>query len=255
MAVLLAALVVIRGPLSGPERQLRIVTVPALAALTEDLAAAYRHRHPELLTLVDRVSTDAVAADRLRRGSADVALLAAPQPPSGSRPLGWRPLVVAADSGLGLDALSLRDLGRVFGQEVTVWSELGSASGRPILPVERAAEDIDHIAFSRLVYGGVRGVVRNALLVPDDSGARAAVESRAGAIAYLGLRAAGGLRALRVDGRAAEPDAVRSGAYPLTLAVFAGFPAEGRSGYASGFAEFGRSDDGQRIVDVHELRL
>lgn len=255
LALLLGALLLVRGPLSGPARQLRIVTVPALTALTEELAATYRHQHPELLALVDRVSTEVEAGDRLRRGDADVAVLAAPRPPAGSRAIGWRPLVVAADSVLALDELSLRDLGRVFGQEVTVWSELGSASTRPIVPVERAPEDLDHLAFSRLVFGDARGVVRNALLVPDDSAARTAVEGRAGAIAYLGLRAAAGLRSVRIAGLAADPASIRSGGYPLTLTVFASLPAGGRSGYASGFAEFARSDPGQRVVDAHEVRL
>jgi phosphate transport system substrate-binding protein len=209
--------------------------------LAEDLARAYHQRHPDVTLLVDHL--DAASARR-----ADLTLATSG---TGVR-IGWRPLVVAADPGLGLTSVSKEALGRIFSQAVSVWAEMGGPE-RPIVPVDRPSGDADHSAFTRFLFGGPRPPVANALLVPDDQRAAAAA-LRPGAIAYLGLRAAGRLNPLELDGVQPDPAAVKDGRYPMRQGigvVTTGGPA---LRLARDFTDFAVSDAGQLIIDRHEVR-
>jgi ABC-type phosphate transport system substrate-binding protein len=229
-----------------------VVTVPSVAVLVEELADAYRLQNPGLLVLVDRVRGAPEAAAALRAGRADLAVTTSSQLNGGARRLGWRPLLVATGSTAGVDSISSPDLARVYSQEVTLWSELGSASPLPITPVDRPGDHEDHLALARLLYGAPRAVVANALLVPDDERAAAALAGRGGAIGYLGRRAATGLHLLPLDGVAAEPDLVRQGRYPLTESIVA---QTGASAHASGLVAFALAGAGQRVIDQREVGL
>lgn len=252
VAFILAAgwLAITGAPAGGPARTMTVATTVTLAPLAEELAADFRHVHPEVVVLVDRFPGPDGARAESRSGRADVLVL----PGSSGELVGRRALALAADPALGLRSISLADLARIYEQTATLWSDVGRYPQQPVTPVERAAADFDHQAFTQLVVGRPHDPVDNSLVVPDDAGAAAAL-ARPGTIAYLGLRSAPAGDLVSLDGVPCSPETVRSGAWRLVEDVRA--EAVGRSGsrYPADFVSYARSAVGQAVVDRHEVSL
>jgi len=241
-----------QAPAGGPARTLTVATTSTLAPLAEELADSFRRAHPELVVLVDRFATTAGARGEATAGRADVLLLTG----SDGRLIGRRALALAVNSQVPLHAISLADLARLYAQRATLWSDLGAAPGvpAPVTPVDREAGDVDHQAFDLVVFGQAQEPVNNALVVPDDAAAAAAL-ARPGAIAYLGLRSASAGDLVTLDGVTCAPQSVRSGAWKLVEEVRAQAVSRTGSRYPSDFVTYARSSSGQAVVDRHEVSL
>lgn len=243
-------LAIVRAPAGGPARTLTVATTVTLAPLSEELAANFRRNHPEVVILVDRFVTADEARREAASGRADVLVL----PGTTGERIGRHALALAADPALGLHAITSTALGRIYSQTATLWSDIGDFASAPITPVDRTVIDADHQLFVNVVLGHPQDPVNNALIVPDDAGAAAAL-SRPGTIAYLGLRSAAGAALVDLDGVACSPETVRSGAWRLAVDVRAEAVSASGSRYPSDFVRYARSPAGQAVVDRHEVAL
>jgi hypothetical protein len=203
-----------------------------------------------VVVLVDRFPASAGARAEAAAGRADVLLVTG----SDGQLIGRRALALAINGQVSLRAISTADLGRLYSQRATLWSDLGALPEIPVTPVDRDPSDTDHLAFDAAVFGQPEDPVNNALVVPDDPSA-AATLSRPGAIAYLGLRSAPAGQLVALDGVTCGPDSVRSGAWKLVEEVRAQAVGGSGSRYPSDFVSYARSRAGQAVVDRHEVSL
>lgn len=221
----------------------RIAGSTSVQPLAEVLAEAYAARGGGRVTIQGGGSTAGIQA--LQNGVADLGAvsrsLTADESGKGLRAhiIGYDVLVVAVHPTNPLQNLSREQLACVFSGEVRDWAELGGPSGRIHL-FSREAGSGSREAFTALV-----GPVGRHALIQNNSGAlRLAVMNDPQAIGYINLGSAllGGVKPLRIDGRAPE-EAGYPLRRPLSL-VSLGEP----SGDVAAFLRFALSPEGQRLV-------
>ena len=128
---------------------------------------------------------------------------------------------------------------RIYTGEITNWSELGGAD-QEIIPLQRNPEAGSQSLMEKLVMKGTPMMEAPKEYVAESMGglmeAVRGYDSSAGAIGYSvyyyaeEMRAAEGLKLLKLEGVAPEPDAIRTGAYPLTNPYYVVIPASAPEG-------------------------
>ncbi len=157
-----------------------------------------------------------------------------------------------------VESLTVDQIRRIYTGEITNWSEVGGPD-EPIIPLQRNPEAGSQSLMEKLVMRGTPMMEPPTQYVATSMGglmeAVRGYDSSAGAIGYSvyyyaeEMRAAEGLKLLRVEGVAPEPEAIRSGAYPLTNPYYVVLPASAPEGSpARVIRDWLLSEDGQRLA-------
>jgi phosphate transport system substrate-binding protein len=169
-----------------------------------------------------------------------------------------REIVVARD-GLAIivhpsnpvEGLRVGEVKQIFAGDLTGWGPLGGED-KPITVVTREEGSGTRGAFQDLVMGKTR--IFNGAITQDSNGTvREIVAHDPAAVGFISLGLVNDqVRALRLDGAAANGENIRNGSYKLVrpfLFVTRGEP----SGTAKAFIEFILSDEGQALVKEEGL--
>ena len=138
-----------------------------------------------------------------------------------------------------VDSITVDEARRIYTGEITNWSQLGGAD-QEIIPLQRNPEAGSQSLMEKLVMDGTPMMEPPMEYVAGSMGglmeAVRGYDASAGAIGYSvyyyaeEMRAAKGLKLLKIDGVAPEPEAIRSGAYPLTNPYYVVIPASAEEG-------------------------
>ena len=138
-----------------------------------------------------------------------------------------------------VESITVDQARRIYTGEIKNWSELGGAD-QEIIPLQRNPEAGSQSLMEKLVMQGTPMMDPPKEYVAESMGglmeAVRGYDSSAGAIGYSvyyyaeEMRAAEGLKLLRIDGVEPEPDAIRSGAYPLTNPYYVVIPSSAPEG-------------------------
>lgn len=226
-----------------PSVGLRIAGSTSVQPLAEVLAEEYGRAGGARISIQGGGSTAGLQA--LLTGVADLAAISRRLAPGEAGQglqahiIGYDVLTIAVHPQNPVDGLTRAQLRRLFAGEVDDWADLGGRPGAIHL-ISREAGSGSREAFRALV-----GPISPTALVQGSSGAiRAAVMNDPQAVGYISLGAAhlGGVKPLRIDGRAPGESGYPL-LRPLSLVV-AGQPSR----EAEAFIRFALSPDGQRLV-------
>ncbi len=243
-------------PTAEPTRaeavSLTVVCPDALGPVVRAAATVYQREHTEVeITVVLRA--DALAAEALRRGEADLALLtwlpeALPEE-AWIRPVSRDGLAIAVNPQNGIAGLTMTQLQDLYQGRLEDWARWGGLPGPPQL-ISRETASGDAAFFQAWVMRDAR-VSLNALLAPSTEAVLQFVVEDQLAIGYLSsARVSGQVRALPVNGIPPAKETVATGLYPMTRTQFVVTLAEPEEP-GRGFVQWLLAAPGQSIFEAH----
>lgn len=157
-----------------------------------------------------------------------------------------------------VESLTIDQVRKIYTGEITNWKEVGGLD-EPIIPLQRNPEAGSQSLMEKLVMQGTPMMEPPTQYVATSMGglmeAVRGYDSSAGAIGYSvyyyaeEMRAAQGLKLLSIEGVAPEPEAIRSGAYPLTNPYYVVIPASAPEGSpAHVIRDWLLSEEGQKLA-------
>jgi phosphate transport system substrate-binding protein len=146
--------------------------------------------------------------------------------------------------------LSMAQIRDVFTGKITSWKSLGGAD-RPMTVVSREAGSGTRSSFEKIV-GGI-SLTKDAVVQDSNGTIRETVANDANAVGYLSHGLINEkIKAITVDGKAAEIEEMISGAYPLVRPIY--FLTKGApSGAMKEFIDYVLSDAGQKAIKADGL--
>ena len=236
----------------------RIDGSPALAPLARALADAYRAQHPSSVVTVGGGLGSRERIDAVRQGRIDIALasqiVASELATQGlaAHEVAKSAVVFAVNSGVSVASLSSRQICDAYRGAVTNWRELGG-SDLPLAVRTRPAAEVDAV----IVLAGIEcfraasSLSSVALTIERPEQMAAELSSVPGALGMTSMpfveQSGGRIKALALDGIAADAERVRRGEYPLTRSAFL-VTSTSPSSSVAGFIAFVRSDAGARVI-------
>lgn len=155
-------------------------------------------------------------------------------------------IAVVVNPANPIKKLSLEQIKGIYTGEITNWKEVGGKNAE-IVVISRDSSSGTFGAFSELALDEEK-VTPTALLQASNGAVAGVVSENKDAIGYVGLGyLSPSLQAVDVNGIECSLDTVKSGAYPISRALFMftnGWPA----GITADFINFILSDEGQEIV-------
>jgi phosphate transport system substrate-binding protein len=253
-ATLLVALLVVSFGLGGrKEGALEVIGSTSIEPFAEMLAQEYEKTYPGRYVNVQGGGSTAGIQAAIN-GIADIGMC--------SRALkadetGFKDFIVARD-GLAVvihpsnpvGNLSRAQIQKIFAGDIINWKPLGGED-RPIRVITREEGSGTREAFMKLVMGKAR-VSRKALTQESNGAVKELVRNDPGAIGYMSLGLAHGLKLAVVDGVAPSTEAVVSGQYPLVrpfLFVTRGEPSD----RARAFIDYMLSPPSQQLLEQEGL--
>lgn len=220
-ALLLVCLLVLSSSACGPQplsvtrepASLHVVGADSCATLVRDAAAAYEEDHP-WVTVTHQVLNNALAAEALREGEADLALLSWGPVGAEKETLWMEPfardgvavIVHPASSFSEIDIAQLREIFR---------GHLQAYQGDVLTVVSREEGSGTRAAFESIVLDG-EDTTLNAVVMPSSEAMVDYVASTPEAIGYASTRCLDDrVRALPVEGVLPTTQTVADGSYPL----------------------------------------
>jgi phosphate transport system substrate-binding protein len=146
--------------------------------------------------------------------------------------------------------LSMTQIRDVFTGKIVSWKSLGGAD-KPITVVSREAGSGTRSSFEKIV-GGI-SLTKDAVVQDSNGTIRETVANDANAVGYLSHGLINEkIKALTVEGKAAEIEEMISGAYPLVRPIY--FLTKGApSGAMKEFIDYVLSDAGQKAIKADGL--
>ncbi|MCX5655087.1 MAG: phosphate ABC transporter substrate-binding protein [Planctomycetota bacterium] len=253
-AALLVALLVVSFGLGGrKEGALEVIGSTSIEPFAEMLAQEYEKTYPGRYVNVQGGGSTAGIQAAIN-GIADIGMC--------SRALkadetGFRDFIIARD-GLAVvihpsnpvSNLTREQIGKIFAGDIANWRGLGGED-RPIHVISREEGSGTREAFMKLVMGKAR-VSRKALTQESNGAVKELVRNDPGAIGYMSLGLAHGLKLVAVDGVAPSTEAALSGKYPLVrpfLFVTRGEPSE----RGKAFIDYVLSPPAQKLLEQEGL--
>jgi phosphate transport system substrate-binding protein len=220
---------------------------PALA----ELAAAFHEQAPLVSVAVDEAGTG-YGLESLRSGQADLAL--ASWLPEGmdaswqATPIARDGIAVVVHPDNPLDGVGLLQLQDLFSGRAYEWQVVGlTAALGAVQPVSREEGSGTRAAFEALAMDG-RSVTPRAVVVTTSQGVVDYVAGHPEAIGYVSSGyLSPAVNALRLEGEAPTPEAVRQGSYPLSRQLWV-VTREPAPAAVQEFLEFVLGPVGQGIV-------
>jgi len=253
-AALLAAVLVVSFGLGGrKEGALEVIGSTSIEPFAEMLAQEYEKEYPQHYVNVQGGGSTA-GIQAATNGIADIGMC--------SRGLkaeetGFKDFVIARD-GLAIvvhpsnpaSNLTRTEIQKIFAGDLVNWKQCGG-DDRPIRVITREEGSGTREAFMKLVMGKAR-VFRKALTQESNGAVKELVRNDPGAIGYMSLGLAHGLKLLAVDGVEPSAEAALSGKYPLVrpfLFVTRGEPSE----RAKAFIDYVLSPPAQQLMEREGL--
>jgi phosphate transport system substrate-binding protein len=246
----LSAATACSSPAAGvPDSELRLVVADSCAALAGRLAQAYEQERPGVDVEID-VFNSGVAAQRLRDGNADLALISwldRGRDADGIWTHDFAPQAVAVivHPSLPLEETELDQLRAVF------QAQLQELDGQQLQPVSRE-EGAGIRAFFEWIVLGSDSVAQTAIVMPSSQSVVEYVGRSPGAVGYvstteLGEPANANVRVLRMRDVLPSAAAASDGSYPLANRLWMATVGEPR-GEAREFAQWLLGPGGQGVI-------
>ncbi len=241
-------------PLPPPQtpQALLIASAETIAPTLQTLASVYQQRNAGVrITLIERADTLALQA--LEQGDADLIIsMGAPTRITTTlwaTPFARDGLAIVVHPQNGLPGLTLEQLRQLFQGQVENWELWGGLPGAPQL-VSREEAAGEFTLFQHGVMKEVR-VASTAMLAPGSDAVLELVGDDPLAIGYLSAAHLNDdVRALTIAGIPPAPEAVSTGAYPLTYELYWVALSEPQ-GAARDFVQWALSTEGQNLVAGH----
>ncbi|MFA6840188.1 MAG: phosphate ABC transporter substrate-binding protein [Sphaerochaetaceae bacterium] len=162
-------------------------------------------------------------------------------------------LSVAVNSSVSISNLTMDQLAAIFAGEITNWKEVGGKDAKIELIV-RDETSGTYGTFKEIVLDSrKKSPSVNAIVARENGELAAKIASTPNSIGYIGMAfnhiitEAGG-KVLTVDGVAPSSDAVKSGEYPISRALYVVSKGPLQGGVEKDFVDFLLSAKGQAIV-------
>ncbi len=241
-------------PLPPPQtpQALLIAGAETVAPAIQTLASVYQQKNTGVrVTLIERADTLAMQA--LEQGDADLIVrMGAPAQVTTtlwSAPFARDGLAIVVHPQNGLPGLTLEQLRQLFQGQVENWELWGGLPGSPQL-ISREEASGEFMLFQRGVMKDIR-VASTAMLAPGSDAVLELVGGDPLSIGYLSAaRLNDAVRALAVAGIPPAPEAVSTGAYPLTYELYWVALSEPQ-GAARDFVQWALDPEGQSLVAQH----
>ncbi|MBN2002799.1 MAG: substrate-binding domain-containing protein [Anaerolineae bacterium] len=260
VAILLAActpsltIVATPTPLPPPQTPQAVLIAGAetIAPTLQTLASVYQQRNAGIkITLIERADTLALQA--LEQGDANLIVsMGAPAQITTTlwtTPFARDGLAIIVNPQNGLPGLTLEQARQLFQGQVENWELWGGLPGSPQI-VSREEASGEFILFQHGVMKDVR-VASTAMLAPGSDAVLELVSSDPMAIGYLSSAHINDtVRALAISGIPPAPEAVSTGAYPLTYELY-WVAMSDPQGAARDFVQWALGPEGQGIVAGH----
>ena len=244
--------------LSAAADTVRVDGSPALAPLVRALADVYYAARPFNVVTVGGGLGSRERIDAVREGRIDIALasqfVASELATQGlaAHEVAKSAVVFAVNASVPVTSLSSQQICDAYRGGVTNWRELGG-SDLPLAVRARPAAEVD----AAIVLAGIEcfraatssSTVARVIERPEDMAAE--LSSVSGALGMTSMpfveQSGGRIKALALDGIAADTDRVRRGEYPLTRSVFLVTSASPSAAVVR-FIAFVRSDAAARVI-------
>ena len=231
---------------------LRVLAVPELRRLADELVDAFAAKSPHISVTVSTRSAE-LAREAVMSGEVDVALVPGPLDDESSGELravviGYEAVVVAVHPSNPIRGLTWEQLRGIFAGQVWNWSQVDRRREQSeilVISQHEGAEPRD--IFERWVMRGVP-VTPRAVVATGDGVVRDLIATEASAIGYLAAGLADeGVKVLTIGGVMPDPEAVTSRAWPLSRPIWL-LRHEDASVFVLDFVDFVMSSPGQRVV-------
>ncbi|WP_322891658.1 MULTISPECIES: PstS family phosphate ABC transporter substrate-binding protein [unclassified Yoonia] len=164
-----------------------------------------------------------------------------------------RAFAVVAAGDVGVDAITIDDLARIYAGEVTNWSQIGGAN-LAVLPLQLPVSyELRDAFIATVMEPAGRGIADNVLTMADETGITSAIGDFAGSISVVTVGRTGPAKVLPVAGScgialAPTDFAIASGDYPLIGPVVARFDTAATTGLPAQLFDFATSDVVQDLM-------
>lgn len=249
------------GEAAGKRESIIIAGSTSVQALSEELAEAYMEKEKNVAVEVQGGGSGQ-GVKSVETGIADIGSLSR-EVKEEEKTAVAREFLAAKDgiavivnSKTGINALSLKEIERIYKGEITNWQELGGKD-KPITVVTREAGSGTRSAFTELagITGKddsgkeMDGILKDALVQPSTGAVKETVAKTPYSIGYVSLNALDDeVTAVEVEGTAPSMEAVLSGDYKIQR-PFVYVAGKELSPAAEDFVRFVMSGEGQKIVE------
>ncbi|MGC9523507.1 MAG: substrate-binding domain-containing protein [Anaerolineae bacterium] len=240
------------APTLAEPAALTVVCPDSLEPVIRAAASTYQREHPELdITVI--VRADTLAAEALRRGEGDVALLTwLPDTLSEGawvRPVSRDGLAVVVNPQNGVPGLTMTQLQDLYQGRLEDWASWGGLPGSPQL-ISRETASGDAAFFQAWVMRDAR-VSLNALLAPSTDAVLQFVMEDQLAIGYLSSAWVDSqVRVVPINGVPPAKETLEAGLYPMTRTQFVATAAEPEEP-SRGFVQWLLEPPGQSVFEAH----
>lgn len=229
--------------------------LPNVQALTD----AFTSKHPGVKFTYDTTLGSDGGVNLAAQGALDLGMASRELSQSESGAVD-RVLVGVAGTGLivhqgnTLRDLSTDQLQSIFGGRVSDWNSVGLAKQLPIIPLVREKGSSARATFENYVFGGKPTYGAGVLEIQGGDQIRQAVAGQPGAIGIIGVTGddpdVTGAHLVTVDGVTPTKQALRDGSYKMRRPLYLVYArASAPKAAISGFLDFVRSPEGQKIID------
>ena len=236
-----------------PPVRLEMTGSTSMKLLLEELAEAYSVRH-DYVSIDIQARGTRLGLDALRDGATDIALVSRDLTPEEDESLegaaiAYDPIAILVNDQNPARSLTSAQVRDIFSGRTLLWSEVGGEEAE-IQVVSREDGSGTRDAFERELMREHR-VTLMAVVVPDEGALGRFIAQDPLAIGYgspVGVPV--GVRTLRIDDIAPEPEVVDQASYPL-IRPFILATREDADVEVKAFIEFALSPAGQAIVGQH----
>ena len=235
---------------AGKGNSLQIAGSSSVQPLSEELAAEFMGKHPDIKINVAGGGSGA-GIKAAQNGTADIGASSRELKPEEKT---VKEIVIAKD-GIAVivnadntvESLTLEQLQQVFTGEITNWNKLGGKDAR-ISVIVREEGSGTRGAFEEIVMGKDKSITDKALVQNSTGAIRTAVAGDSNAVGFISIGALSKeVKPLKIDGAAANMDNVLSGTYKISR-PFVYMTKEEPTGLGKEFIDFVLSPAGQKIV-------
>ncbi|MGQ9627515.1 MAG: undecaprenyl-diphosphatase UppP [Anaerolineae bacterium] len=234
-----------------PLTHIRVAGSTSMLPLIESLAESYRQEHPQVIFEIQgggsRLGYELLSAGKVEIGASSWPLLSESWPgKTKAAEIALDGLAIIVHSTNPLEDLTLDQAKDIFAGRIVDWRELSGRTG-DILVVSREEGSGSRAAFEALMMKG-QEVTSTAVVMPGEREVAEYVAAHPNAIGYASAcHLTPEVKALRLDGVAPTPEAIREGEYPLTRPLLL-LTVERPPTQIQSFLDFILSPEGRAIV-------
>ncbi|MDO9556293.1 MAG: phosphate ABC transporter substrate-binding protein [Coriobacteriia bacterium] len=156
-------------------------------------------------------------------------------------------IAIVVNSGNGVEALTMDQLGKIYRGEITNWKDVGGAD-KAIVLLSRDSSSGTYEYFKEAVVGKDAEYAKEAKLLPSNQAIADEVKANDAAIGYIGLGyLTPDVKVVAVDGVKASVETAKDGSYPISRYLYMYSNGE-LSDVMQAYLDWILGSDGQKIV-------